>query len=124
MSRIIWTNRHKGLGKASSVSVPPPLGGTRWASLQKSVGRKTKGNLALKLAGVVGLWGRSCLCWRAREPRELPPFVSLALLARADVPGAGGISVECHVILRVLPSTNAPKFRIATRVLCMASQLK
>jgi len=55
-------------------------------------------NFALKLAGVTGLWGRSCLRWRAREPRELPPFVSLALHARADVPGAGGSCAECLVI--------------------------
>jgi len=52
--------------------------------------------LALKLAGVVSLWGRLCLRCRARGPREPPlPFSSLDLLARAGVPGAGGISVEC-----------------------------
>ena len=45
-------------------------------------------NLALKLA----------VCWRAREPCGLPLFVSLALLTRAGVPGAGGSSVECLVI--------------------------
>ena len=53
-----------------------------------------------------GLWKRSCSRWRAREPRELPPFVFLALLARADVPDAGGTSVECLVsFFRVRPQT-------------------
>jgi len=44
-------------------------------------------------AGVVGLRERLCLRCRARGPCEPPPFASLALLARAGVPGAGGISV-------------------------------
>ena len=62
----------------------------------------------------MGLWAslreRSCLRWRAREPRELLPFVFLALLARADIPvagtcGAEGSSAQCLVTLRVLPQT-------------------
>ena len=55
----------------------------------------------------MGLWGRSCLRWRAREPREPLHFVSLALLACADVPGVGGISVECLVIFESASSKRA-----------------
>ena len=49
---------------------------------------------------------------RARAARA-PPFVSFTFLARADVPGAGGISIKCLV-----------NFRIAARVLCMTPQLE
>ena len=38
---------------------------------------------------------------RARGPCEPPPFASLALLARAGVPGAGGISAECLVFFKM-----------------------
>ena len=46
---------------------------------------RKKSKLALKLA----------VCRRACESCGLSFFVSLALLARAGVPGAGGSSVEC-----------------------------
>jgi len=53
------------------------------------------GNQTLKLAGVM----RALVLALARACRESPPTcVSLALFARADVPGAGGIGVERRVI--------------------------
>jgi len=51
---------------------------------QVAVGVVEASNLALKFSGVMGLWGRSCLRWRAREPRELPPS-SLSPFSHAPV---------------------------------------
>ena len=79
-------------------------------------------NSALKLAGVTGLWGRSCLRWRAREPRELPPLRLPRPSRTRRCTWRGRFSVECLVIESA--STRAPDFRIAARVLCMISQLE
>ena len=79
-----------------SASVAPPLGG-RTAEIRGEENQRECSNpcsegkqankLALKLA----------VCRRACEPCGLSIFVSPTLLARAGVPGAGGISVECLV---------------------------
>ena len=50
-------------------------------------------HLALKLAGVVGTRKHSCR--RVREPRELPPFVSLIPSHTRRCTWRGGKRVEC-----------------------------
>ena len=88
------------------------------SSLQKSVVYpfrcpKTKIEFALKLArrksGGIGLWERSFLRWRAREPREFPTSHFLPFSHEPMYLARGGSSGERLVTLRVLPRQNSKK---------------
>ena len=96
--------------------------GLRARRPQVEVGVVEASDLALKHAGFMGLWERTCLRWRAREPRELPPLRLPRPSPTRRCTWRGRFSVECLVIESA--STRAPDFRIAARVLCMISQLE
>ena len=62
--------------------------------------------------GFRGLAGAPVLALPRTRAMRAPSFASLALLARAGIPGAGGISAECLVGFKRLFSNSRARFTV------------